>query len=111
MSAVDRLYDINNPVMKKSINLEDKLYNELKNLIETKYDATISEILNVIIEDYIAKNKVSYYGKPKGETVTYRSIMIRKNNLENLQNLSDKKSISVTRLLNGAVKDFLETYK
>lgn len=111
MSALGRLYSIEDILIKKSINLEDKLYNELKIIIDTEYDATISELLNVILEDYFAKGKITYYGKSKEETVTYRSIMIRKSNLENLQEANNKTSISITRILNGAVKEFLQERK
>ena len=108
MSKSDKLYKITNKAIKKSVNIEDTLYNKLKKLMETTYDATVSDIVNVCIEDYMEKNKPLYYEKPKNETVTYRSIMIRKDNLKWLQDVHKKTGISVTRLLNGAVKEFLE---
>ena len=105
MSAVDRLYSINNKTVKKSINIDDSLYKRLMRFTKKNYDATFSEVMNVCIE-----NKPSFYEKPENETVTYRSIMIRKENLDNLQKLHKKTGISVTRLLNCAVKEFLEKY-
>ncbi len=108
MSAIDRLYEIDNKAVKKSINIEDTLYSELIKLSQKKYDATISELINVSIEDYIERNSPSYYEKPKRETVTYRSIMIRKKNIDGLKNMHRKTGISVTRLLNASVKEFLE---
>lgn len=108
MSNIDKLYELENKRIKKSINIEIELYNKLKNLMKTKYDATISDLINVAIEDYIDRNSPSFYGKPKGEFVTYRSIMIRKNNFKELKKMSDKTGISVTRLINGAIKEFLE---
>ena len=111
MSAVDRLYTIDNQTIKKSINIEDTLYERLIKLTRKKYDATISDLINVSIEDYIEENSPSYYEKPDMETVTYRSIMIRENNLKNLQKMHNKTVISVTRLLNSAVKEFLENLK
>lgn len=111
MSAIDRLYKIDNTLVKKSVNLEDKIYEELKNLIKNEYDASISEMINVILEDYFTKGKVVYYGKPKQETVTYRSVMLRSKNLENLNKLKDETSISTTRLLNGAIKEFIQEHK
>ncbi len=108
MSNIDKLYELENKRIKKSINIEIELYNKLKNLMKTKYDATISDLINVAIEDYIGRNSPSFYGKPKGEFVTYRSIMIRKNNFKELKKMSDKTGISVTRLINGAIKEFLE---
>jgi predicted CopG family antitoxin len=96
--------------MKKTINIEDTLYDRLMKFVKKNYDATFSEVINVCIEEYIEKNKPSFYEKPQLETVTYRSIMIRKENLKDLQKMYKKTGISVTRLLNGAVKEFLEKY-
>ena len=110
MSAVDRLYSINNKTVKKSINIDDSLYKRLMRYIKKNYDATFSEVMNVCIEEYVYENKPSFYEKPENETVTYRSIMIRKENLDNLQKLHKKTGISVTRLLNCAVKEFLDKY-
>ncbi len=111
MEAVDRLYPINNKTIKKTINIEDKLYNRIMKFTKKNYDATFSEVINVCIEDYVKRNKPSFYEKPKLETVTYRSIMIRKENLSNLQKMYKQTGISVTRLLNCAVKEFLEKYE
>lgn len=110
MSSIDKLYPINNKTMKKTINIEDELYKRIMKFTKKNYDATFSEIINVCIEDYIERNKPTFYEKPKLETVTYRSIMIRKENLSNLQKMYKQTGISVTRLLNCAVKEFLEEY-
>ena len=109
MSAINRLYAINNKTVKKTVNIEDKLYNQLMKFTK-KYDATFSQVINVCIEEYIERNNPSFYEKPKLETVTYRSIMIRKENLKDLQKMYKKTGISVTRLLNCAVKEFLDKY-
>ncbi len=111
MSAIERLYEIDNKAIKKSINIEDTLYSELIKLSKKKYDATISELINVSIEDYIERNSPSYYEKPERETVIYRSIMIRKKNFDALKNMHRKTGISVTRLLNASIKEFLENIK
>ena len=110
MSAIDRLYSINNKTVKKSINIDDSLYKKLMKFTKKNYDATFSEVMNVCIEEYVYENNPSFYEKPENETVTDRSIMIRKENLDNLQKLHKKTGISVTRLLNCAVKEFLEKY-
>ena len=111
MSAVDRLYDINNRSVKKSINIDDSLYNKLIKLTQNKFDATISDIINVCIEEYAEKNHPSYYEKPERETVTYRSVMLRDNNISWLNKINKKTGITVTRLLNAAIKDFLDNLK
>lgn len=108
MNAIYRLYSKDNPTMPKSINIDDSLYEKLKELIDTKFDATISDIINVAFENYIEKNKPSFYAKPKDETVTYRTVMIRRNNLVALQGIHLTTGISLTRLVNSAIKDFLD---
>ena len=110
MSAINRLYAINNKKVKNTVNIEDKLYNQLMKFTKKNYDATFSQVINVCIEEYIERNNPSFYEKPKLETVTYRSIMIRKENLKDLQKMYKKTGISVTRLLNCAVKEFLDKY-
>lgn len=106
MNNIDKLYKINNKCVNKTINIEITLYERLKKLVNKEYDATISDVINVIIEDYLENNNPTFYGKK--EDVTYRSIRMRKKNLEGLKKMSSKTGISVTRLLNGAIKEFLE---
>lgn len=111
MSAINRLYSVHNKTIKKTINIDNSLYTRLMKFTVKNFDATFSEMINICIEEYIAKNHPSFYEKPKNETVTYRSIMMRKENLIGLQNMHKKTGITVTRLLNGAVKEFLEKYE
>lgn len=110
MSAIDRLYKKDNSTVQKSINLEDKLYTELKQLVEKEYDATISDVINVCIEDLISSGNIKYYAKPEGEITIYRSIMIRKENVKALNNITKETGISLTRLVNIAMKEFLDNY-
>jgi hypothetical protein len=110
MSAIDRLYKKENSTVQKSINLEDKLYTELKQLVENEYDATISDVINVCIEDLISSGNIKYYAKPEGEITIYRSIMIRKENVKALNKITKETGISLTRLVNIAMKEFLDNY-
>lgn len=109
MSIRDKLYKLDNKTISKSINVDDSLYEKVIGLTKTTYDAKISEIINVAIEEYIERNNPSYYAKPKKETVTYRNLMLRKKNIKQLTKYHDKTGISVTRLLNGAIKEFLDS--
>lgn len=108
MKIVDKLYLKDNKKIQKCVSLDDDLYNKLKELSENKYDATISEIINICLEEYINKNHPTYYPKNKNELTTNRSIMIRKKNEEEINKFHDQTGISFTRLLNGAIKEFIE---
>lgn len=51
MNNVYKLYKITNERVKKFINIEDSLYEELKCLVTNVYDATISDVINVCLEN------------------------------------------------------------
>lgn len=111
MSAIDRLYDINNRTLKKSINIDDSLYKKLIYLTQNRFDATVSDLINVAIEDYSEKNRPAFYGKPENETVTYRSVMLREDNIKWLNDTYKETRISVTRLVNVSIKEFIDKVK
>ena len=52
MSAINRLYNINNRTTKKSVNIDDSLYKKLIYFTQNKFDATVSDLINVAIEDF-----------------------------------------------------------
>lgn len=110
MSAIDRLYSINNKTVKKSINIDDSLYKRLMRYTKKNYDATISDMINVCIEDLLSTGSVKYYAKPEDEITIYRSVMIRKENAEALNKITHETGISLTRLVNIAMKEFLDKY-
>ena len=108
MEIRDKLYKYNNPIIAKTINIDDSIYNKIKDLSEKVFDATISEIINIAIEEYIKRDKPNFYGKTEKETVTYRSIRLRKENVVKLNEYNKITGISFTRLVNGALKEFLD---
>ena len=109
MNIRDKLYKKDNKTVSKSINIDDSLYEKIKQSIEIVYDAKLSDVINVAIEEYIEKNNPSYYAKPKKETVTYRNLMLRKKNIKKLNEYHNNTGISFTRLVNGAIKEFFES--
>ena len=110
MKAIDRLYGAGNYNVQKSINIDNELYEDLKK-IKMKYDATISAIINVCIEDLLESNDIKYYAKPKGEITVYRSVMIRIENIEKLERIRQNTGITVTRLINFSIKRMIDKYK
>lgn len=109
MSAINRLYKKSNFTIQKSINLEDALYTRLKEL-EQEYDATISELVNVCIEDLVTIGKIKYLAKPENESLIYRSLMLRKDNIDALLKINQEQGISFTRLINISIREFLDKY-
>ena len=66
-----------------------------------------SNIINVAIKEYIERNNPSFYGKIETETILYRNIVLRITNIKKSNEYSRKAGTSFTRLVNGAIKEFL----
>lgn len=113
MSNIIRLYKRGNYTIQKSINIEDTLYTKIKEFADEDYEATISDIINICIEDFIVKEDkdIQFYNKPKWELTIYRSVMIRKDNIDALCRIKNRTGISFTRLVNMAIKEFLQKYE
>jgi predicted DNA-binding protein len=109
MRAIDRLYR-KEKMITRSIHLDDDLYCKLEYLSNNIFDATISKIINVCIEDYLQEGKFEYYRRPEEITSIYRSIFIRESFYDALNEVKNKKGISFTRLLNAAIKNFIDKY-
>ncbi len=110
MRSIDRLYRKEKMII-RSIHLDDDLYCKLEYLSNEIFDATISKIINVCIEDYLKENKFDYYKRPDEVTSIYRSIFIRESFYKDLNEIKNRKGISFTRLLNASIKSFLLKYK
>lgn len=108
MNIRDKLYKIDNKTVPKSINIDDSLYEKIREATEKVYDAKLSDIINIAIEEYVERNNPTYYAKPKNETVTYRNLMLRKENIKKIKEYHQKTGISFTRLVNGAIKEFFD---
>lgn len=105
MLARERLYLQDNLIKQKAINIDDNLYEGVKRLSLEVYDANISDIINVAIEEY---KEPKFYGRKELDTVTYRNIRLRKDNIDKLDAFSKNTGISFTRLVNSAIKEFLD---
>lgn len=108
MNIRDKLYKRDNKTISKSINIDDSLYEKIRNATENIYDAKLSDVINVAMEEFIERNNPTYYAKPKTESVTYRNLILRKNNIKKFNEYHQKTGISFTRLVNGTIKEFFE---
>ena len=80
------------------------MYVKPKDEISIKHSLLIRDL----IKEYIKRNKQNFYGKTENETVIYRAVRLRKLSVDKLDEYSKKTGISFTRLVNGALKEFLE---
>lgn len=80
------------------------MYVKPKDEISIKHSLLIRDL----IKEYIKRNKQNFYGKTENETVIYRAVRLRKLSVDKLDEYSKNTGISFTRLVNGALKEFLE---
>jgi len=110
MKARERLYTKDNATITKIVNIDDNLYERVKYLADNVYSAKISDIINVAIEEYMEKSKPKFYVRTSIEEVTYRNLHIRKSNVMLLKEFSKKTGISMTKLMNSAIKEFVDSF-
>lgn len=110
MKAIDRLYK-REETISRSLHIDEELYERLQYLSDKVYDASVSKIINVSIENAMLKGKdIKYYKKPKNTDSTYRSIYFRKSFYDWLMEVKEETGISFSRLINGVIKAFLDEY-
>lgn len=96
--------------VKKSTEIEGKLYDRLKEIAYKELDASVNKIIDACIDDLKLEEKVVIYKKEKGEINVARSIIIRESMYKKLEEMRDKYGISISKLINIAIRNGLEKY-
>lgn len=97
--------------VKKSVEIEGKLYDRLKEISNKELDASINKIIDACIDDLKIGEKVVIYRKEKDEINVARSIIIRESMYKKLEDMREKYGISISKLVNIAIREGLEKYK
>ena len=96
--------------IKKSAEIEGKLYDRLKEISKKELDGSINKIIDACVDDLKLENKVVIYCKDRNEINVARSIIIRESTYKKLEELREKYGISISKILNIAIKTGLEKY-
>lgn len=96
--------------VKKSAEIEGRLYDRLKEIVENELDTSINKIIDACVDDLKLDNKVVIYKKEKDEINVARSIIIRESVYKKLEDLREKYGISISKIINIAIKTGLEKY-
>lgn len=96
--------------VKKSTEIEGKLYDQLKEIAYNELDASVNKIIDACVDDLKLDEKVVIYKKEKGEINVARSIIIRESMYKKLEELRDKYGVSISKLINIAIRSGLEKY-
>ena len=97
--------------VKKSAEKEGNLYDKLKEISDKELDASINKIIDACVDDLKLEDKVVIYKKEKDEINVARSIIIRESIYKKLEDLREKYGISISKIVNIAIKTGLEKYE
>lgn len=94
-------------MINRTLEIDEKFYIELEKLSKEVYDASISKLVNVAIEELIKTEKIKLYKREKNILYVTRSFLIRSSFLDELYVLRDKYGISIRLLINIAIRNAL----
>lgn len=96
--------------IKKSAEIEGDLYDRLKEISDKELDASINKIIDACVDAFEIRQKVMIYKKEKNEISVARSIILRESIYKKLEEMREQYGISITKLINIAVREGLEIY-
>ncbi len=88
----------------KKLSIDENLYQDLTELSNSMYDASISKLVNAAIENLITTKNVALYKKENTNQVS-RSFLIREDFLNGLYELKENYSVSINSLVNIAIRN------
>lgn len=109
MSTFDRFYRKEDKVS-RSLEIDEDLYEKLNYLSKNIYDASINQLVNASIERIIEKEDIKIY-EPKRSFFVSRSFLIRENSWEKIYKIKKKYRISMTLIVNIAVKNAIDEWE
>ena len=109
MGVFDRFYK-KEKLVRKTIEIDNNLYEKLKELSDNEISASVNQLINACIEELIKKENIKMYVKPKDEISVKHSLLIRESFVQELDNLKDKYDISIYKLVNMSIYNALEEY-
>ena len=94
-------------LISRTLDIDEELYNKLEVLSKEVYDASISKLVNVAIEDLIQTENVKLYER-KNNSYVSRFFLIRDSLLDGLYELKKKYRVPIYLLVNIAIRNELE---
>ena len=105
MSCLGRLYR-KEKLISRTLDIDEELYYKLEFLSNEWYDASISKLVNISIEELVRTENVQIY-KRKNNSYVSRSFLLRESVLDGLYELKSKYRIPIYLLVNIAIRNVL----
>lgn len=110
MGAFDRFWK-RETLLKKTIEIDNTLYEKLNELSETVYQTSTNQLINASIEELIKTKNIKIYAKEKGEISLQHSLLIRESLFNELEEMREKYNLSIYKLVNIAIKNAIDEIK
>lgn len=98
-------------LIRKTIEIDNNLYEELRKLSDNKYDASVNKLINASIEELVNTENIKVYVKDKNEISLKHTLLIRESLVIALDELKDKYGLSIYKLVNMAIYNAIEQEK
>lgn len=105
MSCLGRLYR-KEKLISRTLDIDEELYYKLEFLSKERYDASISKLVNISIEELLETEDIQIY-KRKNNSYISRSFLLRESLLNGLYELKSKYRIPIYLLVNIAIRNVL----
>ncbi len=104
MDAIDSLWK-KDKLEQKTVQIEDKLYEQLVELSDGQLDASVSRIINACIYDFADKERITMH---EIKDLSKHSVIFRRTALDKLASMKSKFSIPQYVILNLSIKEGIE---
>lgn len=104
MSVFDRFYD-KEKLIRKTVEIDNDLYDKLSEILKGKYNTSVNMLINASIEEIIKTENINLYAKEDKYSTMKRSLLIKESFSNGLNKLKEKYNISISKLINMAIKN------
>lgn len=105
MGAFDRFYD-KEKLIRKTIEIENELYDKLNEISKNKYNTSTNMLINASIDELIKTEDIKIYEREEKYCSSMKhSLLIRESFTKGLEKLKQKYNISVSKLVNIAIRN------
>ena len=94
--------------IRRNYEIEDNLYSKLEELSKV-YDASVTELINECLSNLIETENIVLYQKDDNELPVTHTLLVRESNLLGLERLKTKYGVSISKLVNIAIRNALSS--
>lgn len=108
MGAFDRFYD-KEKLIRKTVEIDNDLYDRLSEISKSKYNTSVNMLINASIEELIKSENINLYAKEDKYSTMKHSLLIKESFSNGLNKLKEKYNIPISRLINMAIKNAINS--